>query len=284
MKKKIKLAFSDFWGGFNYNPNISNQGDNSLYQLLSERFDIEISENPDFLIFSVFGYNHYYYRNCKKIFYTGENVRPDYNFCDYSVTFDYIEGDRNFRFPLSAMSLYEMNIRDKFIKNVDLEKIKSEKLKFCNFIFSNPNADYRNELLFKLSKYKRVDSGGRAYNNLGYLVDDKLGFLNNYKFTIAFENSEYPGYTTEKLVHPKIVNSIPIYWGNPSVGMDWNTNSFIDAYKFSNIDELVEYIIEVDNNDDMYYKMLSESHFINDDLPFNFNHNNLLNFFEKIFT
>jgi len=282
MKNKIKLAFSDFWGGFNYDPTKLNIGDNTLYTILSEKYDIEISDNPDFLIFSVFGNSHYRY-NCKKIFYTGENIRPDYNICDYSISFDYLDDNRNFRFPLSAMILYENGIKNKFPKNIDYDKIKLEKKKFCNFIFSNPSAKLRNQLLSDLSTYKKVDSGGRALNNIGYYVSDKLSFLNEYKFTISFENSEYNGYTTEKIVHPKLVNSIPIYWGNPHVGKEWNKKSFISLYDFSNMNEMIEYIKEIDNNDDLYLKMLEEPHFENDDLPYNLNVNNLLNFFDKIF-
>jgi len=280
MRQKIKIAFSDFWGGFEYNPTNKSDFDNVIYKILSEKFDIEISNNPDILIYSVFGYNHQHY-NCKKVFYTGENTRPNYNECDYSITFDYLEDNRNIRFPLSAITLYENEIFDKFEKNIDFEKVKSEKSEFCNFIFSNPSAQYRNILFNELSKYKKVDSGGRAMNNLGYLVDDKLKFQNNYKFSIAFENSEYPGYTTEKIVHPKIVNSIPIYWGNPVVGRDWNTKSFINAYEFINMKELVEFIKEVDNDDNLYFNILKESHF-NEEKSKDLDHNSVINFFEKV--
>ena len=283
----IKIAFSDFWGGFNYHPDINVNsdimyyGDNTLYEMLSERFDISTSNSPDILIYSVFGNSHTRY-NCKKIFYTGENIRPNYSQCDYSLTFDYLNDERNLRFPLSAITLYESNIRDKFIKEMDFDKIKKEKTKFCNFVFSNPNANLRNQLLQDLSKYKLVDSGGRALNNMGYAVSDKLTFINSYKFTICFENSEYPGYTTEKLVHPKLKNSIPIYWGNPRVGEDWNTKSFINAYDFKNLNELIEYIKEVDNSDELYYKILSEPHFVNDDIPYQLSSKSLIDFFEKI--
>ena len=58
----------------------------------------------------------------------------------------------------------------------DFEKIRREKTEFCNFVFSNPNAHLRNNLFSKLSQYKRVDSGGKAYNNIGYFVGDKLDF------------------------------------------------------------------------------------------------------------
>ena len=283
MKKKIKVAFSDFWGGFVYNPNSKTPvGDNVIYKILSERFDVEISNNPDILIYSVFGNNHIRYTNCKKVFYTGENIRPDYNQCDYSLSFDFSDDIRNLRLPLSSITLYENDIKDDFIKNIDFEKIKSEKNKFCNFVFSNPNAQLRNALFSELSKYKRVDSGGRAYNNIGYAVDNKLDFLNKYKFTIAFENSEYPGYTTEKIVHPKLVNSIPIYWGNKEVGRDWNTKAFVNAYNFNNLKELIDYIIEIDNSDDLYFEMLREPHFNNGVKPKDLDYNSVLDFFEKI--
>jgi hypothetical protein len=281
MRSKIKIAFSDFWGGFEYNPENKIDFDNIFYKMLSKEFQIEISEQPDFLIFSVFGNNHLKY-NCKKIFYTGENIRPDFNKCDYSISFDYLDDSRNLRFPLSAITLYESGIFDNFEKELDFEKIKNEKTKFCNFIFSNPNAQLRNLLFSELSKYKKVDSGGRAFNNIGYLVDNKLKFQNDYKFTIAFENSEYPGYTTEKIVHPKLVNSIPIYWGNPLVEKDWSTKAFINAYNFRNLNELIEFIVEVDNNYELYYQILMEPHF-NTPKSADLDHVNLLEFFSKIF-
>lgn len=282
MKKKIKIAFADFWGGFEYNPAGKSDFDNVFYRMLSEFYDLEISNQPDYLIYSVFGNSHQNYKNCKKIFYTGENIRPNFQTCDYSLSFDYMDDERNLRFPLSAITLYENGKKDGFDKVIDFDKIKSEKTNFCNFIFSNPNAQLRNYLFQELSKYKKVDAGGRVANNIGYLVDNKLDFQRSYKFSIAFENSEFPGYTTEKLVHPKLVDSIPVYWGNPLVDKDWNTKSFINAYNFSNVNELIDYIKEVDNNDDLWYQMLQESHLNKDSKDIDWK--NFINFFEKIIT
>lgn len=278
--KKIKVNFSDFWGGFENNPTGKENYDNIFYKILSERFDVEISNNPDFLIFSVFGNNHRNY-SCKKILYTGENQRPNYTLCDYSVSFDYMDDSRNLRYPLSGITLYENGIVDEFPRNIDPEKTKREKTKFCNFIFSNPNANLRNHLFQELSKYKKVDSGGRVMNNIGHLVGDKVQFLNDYKFTIAFENSEFPGYTTEKLVHPKLVDSIPIYWGNPKVGLDWNTKAIVNAYEFKSIKDIIDRIIEIDNNDDLYFKVLNEPHF-NSPKSKDLDHKSFLDFIEKI--
>jgi hypothetical protein len=280
MKQILKIAFADFWGGFEYNPAGKENYDNVFWRILSERYDLVVSNEPDYLIFSVFGSSYRNY-HCKKILYTGENMRPNFDSYDFAISFDRMVDNRNCRFPLSAITLYENNITDNFEKSKSFEQVKSEKIKFCNFIYSNPNAQYRNELFTKLSKYKLVDAGGRVYNNLGYLVSDKLEFQKSYKFSIAFENSEYPGYTTEKIVHPKLVDSIPIYWGNPDVGLDWNTKSFINAYDYKNIDELVDWIIEVDRNDELYRSLVMSSHFVNNKKPKDLDYNNLLDFFES---
>lgn len=69
-----------------------------------------------------------------------------------------------------------------------------------------------------LKKYKKVNSGGRYLNNIGRAVVDKIQFESRHKFSICFENSSYPGYTTEKIIEAFAAKTIPIYWGNPCVG------------------------------------------------------------------
>ena len=75
---------------------------------------------------------------------------------------------------------------------------------------------------------------GRVLNTLGHRVADKQAFLRDYKFTIAFENESHPGYTTEKIVEPMLADSIPIYWGDPLVGTDFEVESWLEhlAQKF----------------------------------------------------
>jgi len=282
--KKIKIAFSDFWAGFDYDPTGKTEYDNTIYRILSDLYEIEIDrENPDFLFFSVFGGSHLNYKDCKKIFYTGENRRPDFSLCDYAITFDYLDDRRHHRFPLSALTLLEKGIYE-FPRNLDLDSIKSKKKKFCNFVFSNPRGEARNILFHELSLYKKVDAGGMVFNNIGGTVGNKLEFIDQYKFTIAFENSEQEGYTTEKLVHPKLVDSIPIYWGNPLVSLDWNTKAFVNYYDHMSIRKMIDYIKEIDNDDSLYFSMLRENHYhrINEIIPKDHDVFNLLNFLRRI--
>jgi hypothetical protein len=274
MKKKIKIDFADFWGGFN-------KTDNYFYNLLKEEFDVEISSNPDFLFFSVFGKNSTNYK-CKKIFYTGENVQPPLGYCDWSFSFDYLDDTRNYRLPhyLLYDGYYELE-RPKVIDESMVNR------KFCNFVASNGNCKTRNDFFVKLSKYKKVDSGGRWMNNIGSPVTDKRKFQSEYKFSMAFENENYrpghPGYTTEKIMEPMTVNSIPIYWGNPRVAEEFNTKSFVNFVDFKNLDDMIEYIIQLDKDDNRYLEMLKTPWFENNIIPENNKIENIKSFLYKIF-
>ena len=274
MKKKIKIDFSDFWGGFD-------KTNNYFFNLLKEEYDVEISNSPDYLFFSVFGNQHQNYR-CTKIFYTGENISPPLGQYQWSFSFEYSDDSRNYRLPhyLLYDGYYEL-VRDKVI-----EKSMANR-KFCNFVASNGNCQERNQFVQQLSKYKKVDSGGRWMNNIGYAVDDKLKFQSEYKFSIAFENNAYrpqhPGYTTEKVMQPMTVNSIPIYWGNPLIGKEFNTKSFVNFYDFGYTGNMIEYIIELDNNSEKYLEILRTPWFTDNIIPETNKIENIKSFLYKIF-
>ncbi len=91
----------------------------------------------------------------------------------------------------------------------------------------------------------------------------KAEFLRPYKFTIAFERSAAPGYTTEKLVEARLAGTVPIYWGNPQVHRDFNPKSFISFYDHGeSLEQLAERVAEVDRDDELYRAYLSESFFV----------------------
>jgi hypothetical protein len=254
MKEKIKIKFTDFWSSFDIRRSY-------MYRFLNKYFDVELSENPDFLIYSVWG-NEYLNYDCIRIFHTMENEVPDFNECDFAFSFEYNSyGGRNYRLP-NYVAYGEMA---ELTKEKNIEEIIREKVRFCNMVVSNPKAKRRIEFFHRLSKYKKVDSGGKYLNNVGGPVHLKSEFIRKYKFTLAFENESHSGYTTEKLLEPFQENSIAIYWGNPSVGTDFNTKSFLNFHDYGNDKELIERIIEVDNNEELYRKILSEPYF-NDNL------------------
>ncbi len=262
MKNTIKIDFVDFW------PTLV-KTDNYIYKLLCRIYNVEISSNPEVLFFSCYGQKHLQY-NCFKIFYCAENRRPDFNGCDYALTFDLINHHRHFRWPLYAHHIDFEDAWEKLTKvrtEEECEQILYTKKKFCCMVVSNANAKDRIHFFYELSKYKQVDSGGKYLNNIGGAISSKMDFIKDYKFVFSFENSSYPGYTTEKIIQPLIVNSIPIYWGNPIIALDFNPKAFLDATT-TKPSELIDQIINLDTNDSLAIKMLSEPAFNSNEIPF----------------
>ncbi len=268
----LKIKFDELWPGFN-------TVDNDFTRILSKKFVVEISDNPDFFFFthSYNGKRNYLNYKCHRIFLGWENERADWTMCDYVMDSDFVIGNpRHKRFPIWA--------------GWDLQKLQlpkdpaalTSKKKFCCMLVSNGKAKERIDFFHKLSTYKKIDSGGRFMNNIGHPVHDKKAFIRDYKFVIAFENSSYPGYTTEKLIEPMFANTIPIYWGNPNVAQDFNTKSFINISDFPNPDAVIKYIIELDNNQEAFRKMAAEPWLNNNHVVDEMSNESLLSFFEFI--
>jgi hypothetical protein len=275
MKPLIRLFFTDFWSGFDpYN--------NFFVNLLKLKYNLEITpNNPDFVIFSCYGTDYQKFNKSVLIFYTAENLRPSFWECNYSVSFDYnTYNDRNLRLPLYVLYGFDSTLLNP--KNPN--EILANKTKFCNFIVSNAMCKTRNEFFKILNSKKQVDSGGRYLNNIGREIPNKLEFIKDYRFTIAFENTSSPGYTTEKIFEPMKVNSIPIYWGNKLINREFNTKSFINVHDFGTLNECADYIIELDSNKEKLTELLKETWFINNEFPKEFNDQYFLDFFDPILT
>lgn len=277
-KQQLKIYFSDFWNGFQYD-------DNLFIGLLSNRYEVILEkENPDILIFSCYGFNHYKY-TCYKIFFTGENVRPNFRLCDFSVTFDFSDyNKRNMRLPLVRFN----GSLEKFTKSEVISEQQFNQKKFCCMVVSNPDCSERNLFYEMLSKKAIVDSAGRYKNNIGNPVEDKLAFLKNYKFVICFENSSFPGYTTEKILDVLNAGSVPIYWGNSEIQRDFNSKRFVNVHDYSDFDSVIKRVLYLNSNYSEYKSILSQNIFPEGQLPKDLNWNTLqekfLSMIEKMFT
>jgi len=271
-KPFISIDFVDFW------PNLV-KNDNYIYHLLNRVYTIEIAQDPDILFYSCFGKKHLQYK-CLKIYYCGENRRPDFSGCDYALTYDLINNKRHFRWPLYAHHIDFENAWNKLTQlrtKEECKQIIASKKKFCCMVVSNASAKERISFFNELSEYKQVDSGGKYLNNIGGAITNKMDFIKDYKFVIAFENSSYPGYTTEKIIQPFIVNSIPIYWGNPKIDLDFNPKAFLNATKLKT-SKLIDRIIQLDSDDDLAIEMLAESAFNNNEIPIYSREENVIEF------
>jgi hypothetical protein len=278
MKPVIKINFTDFWPGFD-------KSDNYFSDLLARNYTVEISDRPVFLFYSCYGHDYLKF-NCIRIFFSAENMRPDFTACDYALTFDLLDHPRHFRLPLFFYYIDQRGkVNDDLVATPDTEEIKrqwSRKEKFCCMVVSNGKSKKRIEFFKSLSKFRKVDSGGVYLNNVGGPVPDKLSFIRDYKFVIAFENSSYPGYTTEKLFDPLLENCIPVYWGNPKIHLDFNKKRFLNYDDFASERELIEEMFSIESNPDKALKMLVQPMFPNNKLPSYLQVENLIAFLTSI--
>jgi len=238
--------------------------------ILANRFDVEIdNENPEYLIFGDenFGTNNKKFNRSDvvKIFYTGENRRPENYDCDYAITFDHNFNNWHYRLPLYVIyqwSLEQIHKTKYSYYHLLGDNEPQEKTDFASFVVSNGNCKERNEFFEKLSAYKKVDSGGRLFNNIQADLsgeEAKIDFLAKRKFNICFESGSYPGYTTEKILHAFYAKTIPIYWGSPTVDTDFNPSAFINVHDFNSFDDAIEYVKQVDSDDELYNKIVNST-------------------------
>lgn len=276
--KEIKINFTDFW------PDLD-KTNNYFYNLLSEQYNVIIDENPDLLFYSCYSSNYLNY-NCKRIYYTAENLRPDFSGCDFAFSFDFNSNKNHFRLPLYLLTIEDNKdfyILDKSRTREELSQIWKNKSKFCCMVVSNSRAKKRLDFFKNLSQYKTVDSGGKVFNNVGGRVMDKMAFIKEYKFVISFENECHDGYTTEKILQPIMVDSIPIYWGNKKVGEDFNTKRFINYFDFKTEKELIDRLLEIEKNPNLAIEMLQQPVFSTKKKSFDAEREEIFNAIEGVF-
>jgi alpha(1,3/1,4) fucosyltransferase len=279
--RKIRIDFCDFWPGFC-------KTDNFFWNLLKPRFDVELHAQPDFIIYSDRFSHVHRVHNCVKIFFTVESFLPDWRVCDYALTCHHLDDPRHRRLPFYVLNA---EARQLLRGGEDWDAIIAAKKEFCSFVVGKADPrkrEKRVEFFQRLSRYKKVHSAGGALNNMGfqvpYVAGAKTEFLRSYKFNIAFENASIPGYTTEKLVEPMQARCLPIYWGNPRIGEEFNAASFLNYGDFPSEEALIEEIIALDRDQAKYLARLRQPSFINNQPNELYSAAYLTAFFERIFS
>ena len=264
--RQVRIALAKFWS-----PAVTIDGLFAGLPYLFDHFEFIPSASPEFLLFGD-SPGEMPPGDAVRIFYTGENVRPDFAACEWAFTFDY---DEELRHPrhLRLPNYVRLGAGRDLIKAPGRAgEILAGKTRFCNFIFHN-DAEPRNRFFDVLSTYNAIDAPGRCRNNhapvgpfstptesrfASRYPRHKMQFMAPFKFSIAFENASYPGYTTEKLYHAMVADTVPIYWGNPLVHRDFNPKSFLNAADYPSLEALAERVAEVDQNDELYLQYLRE--------------------------
>ena len=252
---------------------------------MKNKFVIKFNKNkPDYLIYNVFGNNHLSpkYNNSIKIAIFTENKIPDFNEADYAISHYHINYlDRCFKYSIFFWSnlnnTYYNTLRNKAINN-------TKRVKFCAAIISNniSTDGFRAKFINELSKYKKIDMGGKYNNNIGGPVTNKINFLESYKFSIAIENSEGNGYISEKIVDSFLSGTIPIYYGDYMIDEYINPKTYILIKGEKDMFDKIEYIKKIDNDESLYKSLLKEKVLLDDNIKIK-NNNELKDFLCHIF-
>ena len=121
--KTIKIKFVDF------NAPTFDAENQWVTKVLRERYNVEFSEEPEFIFYSTWGLNFRNYPNSVKIFCGGEAVSPNFNECDFAFGFEPIYyNDRFCQYPLGdsdSPGLYDItrSIQDRSAVSADLLEI-----------------------------------------------------------------------------------------------------------------------------------------------------------------
>lgn len=257
----MKISYIDFWPGFDPD---NNWFSNFFRDYFKTNINFKCNpENADLIFGSCFGNNISRYRNCKalKLYFTGENNRPNLTDYDYSLSFDIDSyGGRNLRLPLWMVYIdwWNCNSEDisltEFRRTFDPEEVYS-RTKFCSIMIGN-RVSNRIQVVNSLDTYKSVDKFGSVFNNR--FEGRKLDLLMNYRYNICFENSIHPGYHTEKFLQAKLAGCIPIYYGADTLGIDFNEKCGINYLNYDSVENLLEYIIELDQDKEKFIEVSSE--------------------------
>lgn len=272
----IRLHFDGFWRGFDMNNNI-------WTWILRQKNNVIIDYHNPNLVFTMDLQKKY--PNAVTVYFSNEPFYPEVGFIenlfDFSMSNFFIDSKTHIRFPSYYMYIHE------FIKNNTIngfsffQKENREvpvKSGFCSFI-SRSLMGKRGDFYHKLNEYKKVDTNTGPYANISIPYDNssftsskpKIEFIRPYKFNISFENNyrgthpcfpnsnvengyltDMSGLISEKLIEPLVSGVIPIYWGSRMVSEEFNSSTFLNYYDFENENNLIDKIIELDNNDDLY--------------------------------
>lgn len=268
--KTIKIKILGFWKDFD--KTIHKQ---HFFKILKKNYNIEFSDNPDYVICSVFGPRYEYCKyDCVRIMYVGENYIPDFNLVDYGISnYPLVFQDRAFYFPFCIDEFghcQSLEIKDRNYPDT----ILNEKPYFANFIAGHESeGGIRGNFFKKLCEYKRVESCGSYLNNMPdgqtvqWINDSKRQFQSKCKFTLCFESTKHEGFVTEKIVDAFYADTIPIYYGSDNVKDIFNEKAFINCADYSDYESVLNKIKELDEDDKKYLEMLRQPIFNNPSFP-----------------
>jgi hypothetical protein len=198
-------------------------------------------------------------RGVRRIWWTGENIRPPFELkFDSYISFDQDEmGGKNCYFPLLYSEIIFSSSDSKSRHGTDYFDPKSLlkprilstglKPKFVCVFINNPEPT-RLRAIKELSVFGSVEVYGKL---TGRSTDEKFSIARNFRYMLCFENSLFPGYLSEKLLDAYICDTIPLYWGLFGSERHINRKALINAADFLSLESFAQY---VGNISELQYK------------------------------
>ena len=275
--KEIIIAFSDMWPGFNYDSNfIMDALRHEAPTLSIKGIPYSPSIPPSLIICGPYSTSWKQIPSVPKVYFSAENWEvPNDPSISLYITSSTNEDDRHLRIPtwmtfinwFTTSSELPHGCTDNPIRlpvqlALQPHPIPFDKRKqFCAFVVSNPTCAIRNEAFHHVNAYKKVNSGGGLYNNIGGQLElkypgggcgdlSKHAFFSQHQFTLSFENSQAPGYITEKVLHAKMAGCVPLYWGTQT-DSDFVPNSFINLSSMKSAEQVVEILKKLEARPDL---------------------------------
>ncbi len=288
----IRLKIENFWNEFDCN-------DDFFVDIIKSALNAKIVDsNPDIILYSVFGWRNDNEKpacwdvNVPRICWVGEaiserKINQILDQGDYLLYSKRINHPRYLRLTIpESYNWYGYN------PSTLLSQSPTQKTKFCAFIYHSIVRP-RENLCNQLMRYKKVDCLSRSLKNADSSIltkryvgpsgtgmgETNINVLRPYKFNLAIENRPIEGYMTEKIWWAFLARTINLYWGDPTVHESFNKGSFLCRDDFVSEKQFIDAIIELDNDDVSYNKMIN-THPIKDDNLINENY--LINFIKSI--
>jgi hypothetical protein len=203
----------------------------------------------------------------RRIWYTGENLRPPLaDDFDAYLSFDSDEyHPSNVYLPLWVLNIdwfsksqmhgftsvypsQESLLEPRPISFTDIQNRSG----VCSFI--GVMEETRRSALRNISHSLDTQIFGKS---VGRQVPDKIHAAKPFRFILAFENSIYPGYVTEKLLEASLTGAFPLFWG-PSKIDYFNPARFINLSDFDNLETFNSEILRLNEAQDELVDRLSQ--------------------------
>ena len=252
----IKIAFLDWYPGFN---------ENHIYvRLLSRALGCRVKvtdlERAEIILVGPYGQakNYLHKKPSQIIIYgSGENTRPDYRFCDLSLTLDICTyNGKNVRIPAWAGEFdFWGDFPNAIYSQAETEQIlaTNQPLFVGTFeidkpliaIFSTYEQNRISVLMSLENKFANISKVGKLWGNGEACRDSeslfaaKREFLRGYTMNLCFENSIAPGYVTEKILHARMAGCLALTYAHPSCNIDYCTFGLLNFHDYLDIESYV---------------------------------------------